>query len=109
MRSIPNTNRRQEMHAGNQPIDSIGFSTRVTNVLGAVGVTHLAELARYEERDLYRWPNLGKKSIREIREVLEAHGLVLGMKKLLFLPKSANSAVDPARTTPVHCTAHPVP
>jgi len=59
------------MHAGNQPIDSIGFSTRVTNVLCAVGVTRLDELARFEERDLYRLPNLGKKSIHEIREVLE--------------------------------------
>ncbi len=70
------------MNAGNQPIDSIGFSTRVTNVLCAVGVTRLDELARYEERDLYRLPNLGKKSIREIREVLEAHGLVFGMQEV---------------------------
>jgi TPR repeat protein len=85
------------MHAGNQPIDSIGFSTRVTNVLGAVGLTRLAELARFEERDLYRWPNLGKKSIREIREVLEAHGLVFGMHEVLVPAevRKVKPAVDP--------------
>ena len=87
------------MNAGNQPIDSIGFSTRVTNVLCAVGVTRLDELARYEERDLYRLPNLGKKSIREIREVLEAHGLVFGMQETPVPAevRRAKPAVDPDR------------
>jgi TPR repeat protein len=85
------------MHAVNQPIDSINFSTRVTNVLGAVGVSRLAELARYEERDLYRLPNLGKKSIREIREVLEAHGLAFGMPELTAPAeaRTAKPAMDP--------------
>lgn len=66
------------MHSGNQTIDSIGFSTRVTNVLHSVGVTRLAELAAFEERDLYRLPNLGRKSIVEMRNVLAEHGLVFG-------------------------------
>ncbi len=85
------------MHAGNQPIDSIGFSTRVTNVLCAVGVTRLDELARFEERDLYRLPNLGKKSIHEIREVLEAHGLVFGMQEapVPVEVRKAKPVVDP--------------
>jgi TPR repeat protein len=66
------------MQAGNQPIDSIGFSTRVTNVIGSLGVTRLAELACFEERDLYRLANMGKKSVQEIRDVLTAHGLSFG-------------------------------
>jgi TPR repeat protein len=66
------------MQPGNQPIDAIGFSTRVTNVIATLGVTRLEELACFEERDLYRLANLGKKSVLEIRDALAANGLALG-------------------------------
>jgi len=32
------------------------------------------------EVELLRTPNLGKKSLTEIKEVLESHGLTLGMR-----------------------------
>lgn len=66
------------MNAGNQLIDTLEFSTRVSNVLGSIGITRLAELAALEERDLYRLPNLGRKSINEIRTVLAEKGLIFG-------------------------------
>jgi TPR repeat protein len=85
------------MQAGNQPIDSIGFSTRVTNVIGTLGVTRLAELACFEERDLYRLANLGKKSVHEIRDVLTAHGLALGtpLPTTTVEPRPSKPDADP--------------
>lgn len=70
------------MNARNQPINALGFSTRVTNAIGALGISRLEELAFLAERDLYRLPNLGKKSIQEIRETLAVYGMSLGTSEV---------------------------
>jgi TPR repeat protein len=57
----------------------IGFSTRVQNALGSMGLHDLTELASLTEQDLYRWPNMGRKSVTEIKEQLAYRGLTLGM------------------------------
>lgn len=60
-------------------VESLGFSTRVMNALYAIQINSLEDLARKTELDLYRVPNLGRKSVNEIREILTSHGLMLGM------------------------------
>lgn len=71
-------------------IGDLAFSTRVRNALDALGVRNLTQLAALTERDLLRSPNLGRKSLAEIHDLLARHGLVLGM---VFAPEAP---ADPA-------------
>lgn len=59
-------------------IKDVGLSTRATNALTlGEGLKTLGQLCRYTEVDLHRVPNLGRRSINEIKEVLNYHGLSL--------------------------------
>ena len=60
-------------------VDAVGFSTRVMNVMASLRIDDLKQLAQYTEQDLFRLPNLGRKSVEEIRAALADHGLALGM------------------------------
>lgn len=61
-------------------VNGLGFSTRVQNVLDGLRIETLAELVKLSEVDLLRSPNLGRKSLAEIHQVLNARGLNLGME-----------------------------
>ena len=41
---------------------------------------YIGDLVQKTEVELLRTPNLGKKSLTEIKEILESNGLTLGMK-----------------------------
>jgi DNA-directed RNA polymerase subunit alpha len=43
-------------------------------------IHYIGDLVQRTEVELLRTPNLGKKSLTEIKEVLESHGLSLGMR-----------------------------
>ncbi|TXH09491.1 MAG: DNA-directed RNA polymerase subunit alpha, partial [Gammaproteobacteria bacterium] len=66
----------QKMFA--ERVDGLGFSTRVQNVLDGMRVETLSDLVSLTDRDLLRSPNLGRKSLTEIHQVLSTHGLSLG-------------------------------
>jgi hypothetical protein len=77
-------------------VDGLGFSTRVQNVLDGMRIKTLAELVCLSDVDLLRSPNLGRKSLSEIHQVLNSQGLSLGMK--LEVPGSAEAQeIDPAK------------
>lgn len=61
-------------------VDGLGFSTRVQNVLDGMHIQTLAELVCLSDVDLLRSPNLGRKSLSEIHQVLGSQGLALGMQ-----------------------------
>lgn len=86
------------MHNKYHLIESIGFSVRVQNVLASMPIHDLRDLTELSERDLYRLPNLGKKSVTEIREVLTGYGLSLGMK-FAAQENSPKDSVQKAKTT----------
>lgn len=73
-------------------IDDAGLSTRVRNALLGLQVTDIKQLATLTEHDLLRSPNLGRKSLDEIRDLLDRHGLVLGMA---FPPEPEPEAETP--------------
>ena len=53
---------------------------RSANCLKAENINYIGDLVQRTEVELLRTPNLGKKSLTEIKEVLAVHGLALGMR-----------------------------
>ena len=58
-------------------IDDMRLTMRSTNCLKAEGIYTVGELIKWKERELLKTPNLGKKSLREIKEVLQEWGFKL--------------------------------
>lgn len=63
-----------------RPIDDLELTVRSANCLKAESISYIGDLIQRTENELLKTPNLGRKSLNEIKEVLAAHGLTLGMK-----------------------------
>lgn len=63
-----------------RPVDELELTGRSVNCLKAEGIHFVGDLIQREEADLLRTPNLGKKSLTEIKEALAQHGLSLGIR-----------------------------
>ena len=63
-----------------RPVDELELTVRSANCLKAENIHYIGDLVQKTEVELLRTPNLGKKSLTEIKEVLESHGLSLGMR-----------------------------
>ncbi len=63
-----------------RPVDDLELTVRAANCLKAENIYYIGDLVRRSETDLLKTPNLGKKSLNEIKSVLASHNLSLGMK-----------------------------
>ena len=63
-----------------RPVDDLELTPRSSNCLKAQSIHYIGDLIQYSETDLLRTPNLGRKSLNEIKQVLAEHNLSLGMK-----------------------------
>jgi DNA-directed RNA polymerase subunit alpha len=63
-----------------RPVDDLELTPRSSNCLKAQSIHYIGDLIQHNESDLLRTPNLGRKSLNEIKQVLAEHGLSLGMK-----------------------------
>jgi DNA-directed RNA polymerase subunit alpha len=63
-----------------RPVDELELTVRSANCLKAESIHYIGDLVQRTEVELLRTPNLGKKSLTEIKEVLQSHGLMLGMR-----------------------------
>lgn len=63
-----------------RPIDDLELTVRSANCLKAESIYYIGDLIQKTEVELLKTPNLGKKSLTEIKEVLAQKGLSLGMK-----------------------------
>lgn len=63
-----------------RPVDDLELTVRSANCLKAENVRFLGDLVQYTESDLLKIPNLGRKSLTEIKSVLTDRGLSLGMR-----------------------------
>jgi len=63
-----------------QPIDHLDLSVRSMNCLKSDNVFYVGDLVMRNEQDMLRTPNFGRKSLTEIKEVLNKMGLNLGMQ-----------------------------
>lgn len=63
-----------------RPVDDLELTVRSANCLKAENIFYIGDLILRTEVDLLRTPNLGKKSLMEIKDVLATKGLQLGMR-----------------------------
>lgn len=63
-----------------RPVDDLELTVRAANCLKAENIYYIGDLVQRSENDLLKTPNLGKKSLMEIKTVLVQRGLSLGMK-----------------------------
>lgn len=63
-----------------RPVDDLELTVRSANCLKAESIYYIGDLIQRTEVELLKTPNLGKKSLTEIKDILASHGLSLGMK-----------------------------
>jgi DNA-directed RNA polymerase subunit alpha len=71
-----------------RPVDDLELTVRSANCLKAENIFYIGDLIQRSEFELLKTPNLGKKSLTEIKDVLAQHGLSLGMKLENWPPTS---------------------
>lgn len=62
-----------------RPVDDLELTVRSANCLKGENIYYIGDLVQRSESDLLKTPNLGKKSLNEIKTVLASRGLALGM------------------------------
>ena len=63
-----------------RPVDELELTVRSANCLNAENIYYIGDLIQRTETELLKTPNLGRKSLNEIKEVLAARGLTLGAR-----------------------------
>ncbi|MDP2827131.1 MAG: DNA-directed RNA polymerase subunit alpha [Sulfuricellaceae bacterium] len=63
-----------------RPVDDLELTVRSANCLKAENIYYIGDLIQRSETELLKTPNLGRKSLNEIKDVLASKGLTLGMK-----------------------------
>ena len=71
-----------------RPVDDLELTVRSANCLKAENIYYIGDLVQKTENELLKTPNLGKKSLTEIKDVLAARSLSLGMKLENWPPKN---------------------
>jgi DNA-directed RNA polymerase subunit alpha len=71
-----------------RPVDELELTVRSANCLKAEDIYYIGDLIQRTENELLKTPNLGRKSLNEIKEVLASRGLTLGMKLENWPPAS---------------------
>ncbi|RAJ95317.1 DNA-directed RNA polymerase subunit alpha [Aliidiomarina maris] len=71
-----------------RPVDDLELTVRSANCLKAEAIQYIGDLVQRTEVELLKTPNLGKKSLTEIKDVLASRGLSLGMRLENWPPAS---------------------
>lgn len=71
-----------------RPVDDLELTVRSANCLKAENIYYIGDLIQRTEVELLKTPNLGKKSLTEIKDVLASRGLSLGMRLENWPPAS---------------------
>jgi DNA-directed RNA polymerase subunit alpha len=84
-----------------RPVDDLELTVRSANCLKAENIFYIGDLIQKTEFELLKTPNLGKKSLTEIKDVLAQHGLSLGMKLENWPPASLKDKQKTGESTSV--------
>lgn len=63
-----------------RPVEELELSVRAAHCLKAANIHTIADLVVRSEQEMLQFPNFGKKSLDEIKAILQSMGLALGMK-----------------------------
>jgi DNA-directed RNA polymerase subunit alpha len=77
-----------------RPVDDLELTVRSANCLKAESIYYIGDLIQRTEVELLKTPNLGKKSLTEIKDVLASRGLSLGMRLENWPPASSKTDRD---------------
>jgi len=77
-----------------RPVDDLELTVRSANCLKAESIFYIGDLIQRTEVELLKTPNLGKKSLTEIKDVLASRGLSLGMHLENWPPPGLNEDKD---------------
>lgn len=77
-----------------RPVDDLELTVRSANCLKAENIYYIGDLIQRTEVELLKTPNLGKKSLTEIKDVLAQRGLSLGMKLEAWPPAALRKDSD---------------
>ena len=80
-----------------RPVDDLELTVRSSNCLKAENVYYIGDLIQRSENELLKTPNLGKKSLTEIKDILGTYGLSLGMKLDNWPPSNLNEQDSQAK------------
>jgi DNA-directed RNA polymerase subunit alpha len=81
-----------------KPVSELELSVRSANCLKNANITYIGELVQKTEAEMLKTKNFGRKSLNEIRSILEEMGLSLGMKLDNFrVPKKQDQPDEPAK------------
>jgi len=72
-----------------RPVDDLELTVRSANCLKAENIYYIGDLVLRTEIELLKTPNLGKKSLTEIKDILASKGLSLGMRLENWPPSAA--------------------
>lgn len=75
-----------------RPVDDLELTVRSANCLKAEHIYYIGDLIQRTEVELLKTPNLGRKSLTEIKDVLASRGLGLGMRIEKWPPASLRDA-----------------
>ncbi|MBC8519090.1 MAG: DNA-directed RNA polymerase subunit alpha [Gammaproteobacteria bacterium] len=79
-----------------RPVDDLELTVRSANCLKAEAIFYIGDLIQRTETELLRTPNLGKKSLNEIKDVLASRGLSLGVRLENWPPASIRDEKESA-------------
>ncbi|CUR53575.1 DNA-directed RNA polymerase subunit alpha [Serratia symbiotica] len=71
-----------------RPVDDLELTVRSANCLKAEAIHYIGDLVQRTEVELLKTPNLGKKSLTEIKDILASKNLSLGTRLENWPPKS---------------------
>lgn len=75
-------------------VDDLELTVRSANCLKAENIHYIGDLVQRSENELLKTPNLGKKSLNEIKSVLAARGLNLGMRLETWPPSNLKEQAE---------------
>ena len=81
-----------------RPVDDLELTVRSANCLKAENIYYIGDLIQRTETELLKTPNLGRKSLNEIKEVLASRGLSLGHEARELAAGRARPSVTPRRS-----------
>ncbi len=75
-----------------RPVDDLELTVRSANCLKAENIFYIGDLIQRTEVELLKTPNLGKKSLTEIKDILAIKGLSLGMRLENWPPENLDKS-----------------